>query len=87
LYQVIDKFVSENPSEFGNLHEPLRKAVSLRQKENIREVLSEYQKRGNFIRIYPAKGSDIYDCYFNGPRPFNKLIYKVLYTDEVMRCV
>jgi hypothetical protein len=65
----------------------MRKAVSLRNKEYIREVLSEYQKRGNFIRIYPAKGSEIYDCYFNGPRPFNKLVYKVLYTDEVMRCI
>lgn len=87
LYQVIDKYVSENPSEYGTLHESMRKAASLRQKEFIRDILQEYQKKGNFIRIYPAKGSDIYDCFFNGPRPYNKLIYKVLYTDEVMRCI
>lgn len=65
----------------------MRKAASLRQKEYIREVLQEYTKKGNFVRIYPSKGSDIYDAFFSGPRPFNKLVYKVLYTDEVMRCV
>ena len=65
----------------------MRKAVSLRQKEYIRETLNEYQKKGNFIRIYPAKNTDIYDCFFNTPRPFNKLVYRALYTDEVLRCV
>lgn len=69
------------------MHESIRKAASLRQKEYIREVLSEYQRKGNFIRIYPAKNTDIYDPFFSGPRPFNKLVYKVLYTDEVMRCI
>jgi hypothetical protein len=49
--------------------------------------LQEYQKKGNYLRIFPAKNSDIYDCFFSGPRPFNRLIYKVLYTDEVMRCI
>jgi hypothetical protein len=39
------------------------------------------------VRIYPAKGTDIYDVYFNGPRTYNKLVYKVLYTDEVIRCI
>lgn len=39
------------------------------------------------MRIYPAKNTDIYDVYFSTPKPFNKLVYKVLYTDEVMRCI
>ena len=69
------------------MHESMRKAASLRQKDYIREVLQEYQKRGNFVRIYPAKNSDIYDIYFSTPKPYNKLVYKVLYTDEVIRCI
>lgn len=65
----------------------MRKAVSLRYKDYIRETLQEYQRKGNFIRIYPAKNTDIYDYYFSTAKPFNKLLYKVLYTDEVIRCI
>ena len=64
----------------------MKKAASLRYKDYVREVVSEYARKGNFLRIYPAKNSEIYDCFFSGPRPYNKLVYKVLYTDEVMRC-
>ena len=41
--------------------DPLKKAAGLRYKDYIREALNEYQRRGHFIRIYPAKSSDIYD--------------------------
>jgi len=68
------------------LHESLRKAASLRYKDYVRETLAEYPRKGNFLRIYPAKNSDFYDAFFNSPRPYNKLLYKVLYTDEVMKC-
>ena len=68
------------------MHESLRKAASLRYREYIRETLSEHQRKGNFIRIYPAKNSDMYDCFFNTARPFNKLVYKALFTDEIIRC-
>ena len=64
----------------------MRKAAAIKYREYIRETLSEFQRKGNFIRIYPAKGSDIYDCFFNGTRPYNKILYKALYTDEVLRC-
>jgi hypothetical protein len=64
----------------------MKRAASLRYKDYIREVLAENSRKGNFIRIYPAKNTDIYDCFFASPRPYNKLVYKVLYTDEVMKC-
>jgi hypothetical protein len=51
----------------------------------VREAITEYLRKGNFLRIYPAKNSDIYDCFFNGTRPFNKVLYKVFYTDELMK--
>jgi len=83
---MIEKFVSENPQDFGNMLEPMRRAASIRYREYIRETLAENSKKNYFVRIYPAKGSDIYDSYFSGPRTYNKILYKALYTDEVMRC-
>jgi hypothetical protein len=65
----------------------MRKAAALRYRDFVRETQAEYLRRGNFVRIYPAKNSDIYDCFFNGPRPYNKLVYKAIYTDEIMRGV
>ena len=64
----------------------MKKGAAIRYREYIRETQAEYNRKGNFIRIYPAKGSDIYDCFFTGARPYNKVLYKALYTDEIMRC-
>lgn len=33
-------------------------------KELLRETVAEYNRKGNFIRIYPAYGSNTYDRYF-----------------------
>ena len=63
----------------------MKKAVSSKYREYVRETLAEYQRRGNYVRIYPAKGSDIYDSYFMGPRPYNKAVYKALFEDEVLK--
>ena len=64
----------------------MRKGASLRYREYVRETQAEFLRKGNFVRIFPAKNTDIYDCFFNGPRPYNKLVYKALYTDEILRC-
>jgi hypothetical protein len=85
MLNLIDKFVNENQQEFGIHHEALRKAASLKAREYIRESAAEYNKRSNFNRIYPSKGSDQYDCYFSGPRPYNKILYKILYSDEIVK--
>lgn len=71
--------------DFGHLHETMKKAATLRYRDYVRETLAENLRKGNFVRIYPAKNTDIYDCFFNGPRPYNKIVYKVLYTDEIMK--
>lgn len=87
LLQMVERYITENPQDYMTpIHEGMRKAVALRHREFVRETCSEYQKRGNFIRIYPAKNSDIYDQYFAAPRPFNRIIYKALFTDEIIRC-
>jgi hypothetical protein len=81
----LERFVNENPVEFSPLLEPLKKAANLKYKDYIRETLLENQRRGYFIRIYPARGSEMYDPFFTHPRPYNKVLYKVLYSDEVMK--
>ena len=50
----------------------------------IRDTLIEDQRKGNFIRIYPSRDSDIYDQYFTPPRASNKILYKYLYSDEIV---
>jgi hypothetical protein len=65
--------------------EPLKKAANCKYREYVRETLAEYQRRGNYIRIYPAKGSDMYDNLFAGPRPYNKAVYKALFSDEIIK--
>jgi hypothetical protein len=70
--------------EFGHMTEALQKTCVYKYKEIIAETLAENNRKGSFVRIYPAKGSDAYDTFFQGPRPLNKLLYKVLYNDEVI---
>ena len=48
----------------------------------LRETLAEYERRGNFVRIYPAPGTDMYDCFFSQPRPYNRFLFKALYSEE-----
>ena len=69
----------------ANLIEPMKRALNSKYREYIRETCAEYQRRGNYIRIYPAKGSDMYDHFFSGPRPYNKAVYKALFTDEILK--
>ena len=85
LQAMIERLSLENAQEYGPLIEPMKKAASMRFREYIRETNAEYMRRGNFIRIYPSKNSDIYDQYFHGPRPYNKVVYKALFNDEIMR--
>jgi hypothetical protein len=63
----------------------LKKAANLKYKEYIKETILENQRRGYYLRIYPARGSDMYDPFFQHPRPYNKIIYKVLFSDEVIK--
>lgn len=58
--------------------------ISGKNRAIIKDMLVEEQRKGNFIRIYPTKNSDIYDQWFINPRATNKMIYKYLFTDELM---
>lgn len=51
----------------------------------VRDTLLEDQRKGNFIRIYPCKDSDIYDQYFTTQRNSNKVVYKYIFGDEIVQ--
>lgn len=72
--------IDEQP-EFLRHEETLMKMARTKYKELLRETVAEYNRKGRFLRIYPAFGTDVYDKYFEMPRPFNRYIYKTLYTD------
>lgn len=61
----------------------VKSIIPMKFKEILKTALLENSRRGNFIRIYPAKGTDIYDQYFKSVRPYNVFLYKCLFTDEV----
>ena len=67
------------------MHIPLmKKLLTLKHKDVLRESCLELQRRGgNFVCIYPALGCDHYDQYFQSVRPLNKFLYKMLFTDAL----
>jgi len=81
--QNIDDFVDEH-EEAHPLAQAFYNGASMKFKEIIRETLGEASRLGNFIRIYPSKTSHKYDRFFASPRPYNKFIYKVLYSQDVL---
>jgi len=85
LQGLIEKFVNENAIEYSSLFEPMKKAANLKYKEYIKETVIENAKRGNYIRIYPSRGCEMYDAFFTHARPYNKVINKVLFSDEVVK--
>ena len=83
--QLIDRIVDEYSIDYSPFYDSINKACLLKNREIITETVCEYSRRGNFVRIYPTKNSNKYDQYFNGSRPLNKLLYKVLYSDTLLQ--
>ena len=65
---VLDKLISNFDDEYesGELTEPLKLAAQVKYREIISETVSEYTRKGNFVRIFPARNSKLYDKYFGG---------------------
>ena len=49
------------------------------------EAVGEYCRKGNFVRIFPSKNSYSYEQYFQGNRPLNRLLYKVLFGEKILK--
>jgi hypothetical protein len=52
----------------------IKRLANLKNKDILRESLSEMKRCGNFFCIYPAKNSEIYDKFFAQIRTYNKFL-------------
>ncbi|OMJ73556.1 hypothetical protein SteCoe_27720 [Stentor coeruleus] len=50
--------------------------------EILRETLSEYSRKGGFLRLYPCKNADFYDQFFSQIKPINKIINSILFNNN-----
>jgi len=57
--------------------------IPQKYREILVDTLEEYERKRNFIRIYPAKGTDQYDNLFEVTRINHKVIYKFLYGNDL----
>lgn len=60
------------------------KAAKLKNRDLIKEIVTEYERRGDFVRIFPAPGCDEYEKYFQHQKTINKYINKVLYGGDLI---
>ena len=59
-------------------------ASNLKFRDIVQETCEEFSRKGQFVRIYPARNSKIYDKYFSGQKALSKIIYKALYSNEIL---
>jgi hypothetical protein len=87
LNHIIDRVIDTYPEEFGHLDEAIRKTSCLKFRDIVYETVLEYNRRGEFVRIFPSKSSKMYEKYFSGvfgTRMLNRLLHKVLFTSEIL---
>eukprot|EP00826_Nyctotherus_ovalis_P002152 TRINITY_DN10406_c0_g1_i4.p1 TRINITY_DN10406_c0_g1~~TRINITY_DN10406_c0_g1_i4.p1 ORF type:complete len:788 (-),score=142.32 TRINITY_DN10406_c0_g1_i4:197-2560(-) len=58
--------------------------LSRKNRDTLMDSLEEFERRRNFIRIYPAKGTDSYDSLLEVTREHQKTLYKLLYGNELL---
>lgn len=63
----------------------MKQACMLKFRDIVAETVSEYNRRGEFIRIFPSRNSKMYDRFFSSGRSsLNKIVYKALYSNELL---
>ena len=80
--QAIEKL--ENDGEYAQDVNMLKKLSTVKHKDILRETVLEMLRKGNYVCIYPARGSEVYDQYFAQVRPLNRFLNKVLFQDETI---
>lgn len=79
--------MEEFPDQYANVEEALRKGCLLKFRDVLHETVQEYNRSGEFIRIFPCKGSKPYEKFFSGvfgTRMLNRILHKVLFTNEFL---
>ena len=79
------KSLDKNIDEEVKMNGIYKKLSQIQQKhrEILIDTLEENERKRNFIRIYPSKGTDHYDNLFEASRINHKAIYKLLYDTEL----
>ena len=54
----------DNDGEWAQEIDMLKKLSTVKHKDILRETLLEFLRKGNYVCIYPARGSEVYDQYF-----------------------
>lgn len=79
--------MEEYPEEFGHLDEPMRKLCLIKYRDIIHETVTEFNRSGEFVRIFPCRGSKPYEKFFSGvfgTRMLNRIVHKILFTNEIV---
>jgi hypothetical protein len=80
--KLMNEYVAKRKNTEIALKAAIAQAISLPLKLRgfLIEILLEDQRKGNFLRIYPAKNSDAYDQYLS-QKSINKAVYSFLYSE------
>ena len=62
----------------------MKKFAKLKNRDIIAEITSEYERRGNFVRIYPARGGEIYERFFSHQKTIQRYIHQVLFGQVII---
>lgn len=79
--------MEEYPDEYGHLEEPLKKSSMLKFRDILNETVIEFNRSGEFVRIFPCRHSKPYEKFFSGAfgtRMLNRIVHKVLFTNEIL---
>ena len=79
----VDREISNSEENAAN-KDAMKKLGRLRVRDVIKEITSEYERRRNYVRIFPARGADQYIKYFQHQKNIQKYIYKILFGDEII---
>lgn len=63
LLTELNRYIEHN--DIKDNVETMRKLATLRCRDIVIETMAEYQRKGNYVRIYPTRGSDMYDQFFS----------------------
>ena len=80
---LIERTCKEHSQDYAGLSDSLHQACYLKFRDILAETVNEYNRRGEFVRIFPSKNSKIYDKFFM-KSCLNKIIHKALFTSEVI---
>lgn len=69
------------------MEDAIKKLSMIKYRDIIHETVTEFNRSGEFVRIFPSRGSKSYEKYFSGvfgTRMLNRIVHKVLFTNEII---